>query len=415
MSHLLKRTKKSCIKLIRKISNKQIFLKRLEEEDISTDVDISVEAKERDVNQNEHISLQQQKLSQSCYKKHKEKTHSPQSSREDITTKETSKRKLPLNLDDLSSDKPVLQSLTSKLFLTADGYEFQRLQQLRSDTASEILPYDPEFSKSSEKKYGRERPSSLFDENEDYDDVEQKIEVVFEKVKYKEDVRYLRHTPSTCSLDNYIIHDEDDNEELALPTDEEDVLNTTNLLRNQNNNNNNTICHARHNSNGIDNQIFTSSFSSQCLKNASTEEDANTRCLQNNPISGSACEFQEPKLNSNEIQLELEQFPTTQTQQPQQHQLQPYHHHSLAPNQNLLPLNVSLGCIADGNFHQLFIGEQRDAFYKLTPVVKWDINGNSLEDDDFPVFDANHHLNNSPAKSSLRSSSTTLETWLEVE
>ncbi|XP_061390935.1 uncharacterized protein LOC133326268 [Musca vetustissima] len=391
MSHLLKRTKKSCIKLIRKISNKQIFLKRLEEEDISTDVDISVEAKERDINQNENISMQPQQLQQqkfsTCNKKHKDKAPSSHSSREDIT-KESHKRKLPLHLDDLNSEKPVLQSLTSKLFLTADGYEFQRLQQLRSDTASEIIPYDPEFNKN---------------------------EVVFEKVKYKEDVRYLRHTPSTCSLDNYIIHDEDVNEDLALPRDDddgdEDFINTTNLLQNQNNNNN-TICSARNNLNGIDNQIFTSSNHSRCLSDSKREVDT-TRGFQLQPLAINACEFQESKKSPTEHQLELQQFSSNQPQLSYQHH---HHHHPAQPsNQNLLPLNVSLGCITDGNYHQLFIGEQRDAFFKLTPVVKWDINGNSLEDDDFPVFDANHHLNNSPAKSSLRSSSTTLETWLEVE
>ncbi|XP_058976542.1 uncharacterized protein LOC131801659 [Musca domestica] len=410
MSHLLKRTKKSCIKLIRKISNKQIFLKRLEEEDISTDVDISVEAKERDINQNENICMQpqQQKLS-TCYKKHKDKSHSPLSSTEDVT-KERTKRKLPIHLEDLSSDKPVLQSLTSKLFLTADGYEFQRLQQLRSDAASEIIPYDPEFAKCTARECSRERPTSLFSEEEDFDDVEKKIEVVFEKVKYKEDVRYLRHTPSTCSLDNYIIRDEDDNEELTQPTDEEHILNTTNLMQNQNNNNN-TICRTRNSFNGIDNQMFTSSMPGECLADAKREDDTTTRGLQNPAINRYACEFQESSDNCDSIQLELQHLP--QQPPPQQHH---YFHTSSQPsNQNLLPLNVSLGCITDGNYHQLFIGEQRDAFYKLTPVVKWDINGNSLEDDDFPVFDANHHLNNSPAKSSLRSSSTTLETWLEVE
>lgn len=351
----------------------------MEEEDISTDIDISLETKEKDFNQNEQITP---KKHARCHKHHKEEE---KCSQEDIS-KETSKKKLSIHFEELSGDKPVLQSLTSKLFLTADGYEFRRLQQLRSDTASEIIPYDPQFSGKSMAELKRERPSSLnldADNEEDYDGVETMPQVVFEKVKYKEDVRYLRHTPSTCSLDNYIINDEDE---------EDEQLNRSTLI-NTTNNNNNTISNIFCHDNGIMNHDINS------LNPIDTKEfDSTTSGLQmySNHFGNNDSE-DDP--NPNHLILQQQQS------QPQQSQLQPQNHS--------LPLNVSLGCITDGNYHQLFIGEERDYFYKLTPVVKWDINGNSLEDDDFPEFDVIG--NGSPAKSSLRSSSTTLETWLEVE
>uniref|UniRef100_A0A1I8PHQ9 Uncharacterized protein n=1 Tax=Stomoxys calcitrans TaxID=35570 RepID=A0A1I8PHQ9_STOCA len=368
MSHLLKRTKKSCIKLMRKLSNKQIFLKRLEEEEIPNDVDISLEAREKDVNQNVQITP---KKRSSCYKNPKKDDHE-----EDIS-KENVKKKLAIHFEELNGEKPVLQSLTSKLFLTADGYEFRRLQQLRSDTASEVVPYDPQFSRNTieEEKESEEegeetkckRPTSFINDEYLNDDESPKIEVVFEKVKYKEDVRYLRHTPSTCSLDNYITNDEDDAD------DKENILNTTN------NTITNTYC-----GNG--------SINPNCPQTERNESDfIHTRGLEIHN-----------KLYIHDVDEDYRE------------QDQPQFHNQQQSNHLLPPLNVSLGCITDGNYHQLYIGEERDYFYKLTPVVKWDINGNSLEDDDdFPSFDLN--ANDSPAKSSLRSSSTTLETWLDVE
>ncbi|XP_075168843.1 uncharacterized protein LOC142240987 [Haematobia irritans] len=377
MSHLLKRTKKSCIKLMRKLSSKQIFLKRLEEEEISQDVDISLEAREKDVNQNVQITPKK-RSPRGKSKKPAEDEETTARSLEDLS-KESVKRKLTIHFEELNSDKPVLQSLTSKLFLTADGYEFRRLQQLRSDTASEIIPYDPKFSETAinedDEEEKRQRPKSFINKAVDDDDDEEnddgsRIEVVFEKVKYKEDVRYLRHTPSTCSLDNYIINDDANDE------DHENILNTTN----------NTICNRFNGSHG--------NINLNCLQSTGKGSDTYiTRGLEthNNLLIKDPCD-------------ESEKVPG-QLQNHQQYQQQSNH---------ILPLNVSLGCITDGNYHQLFIGEERDYFYKLTPVVKWDINGNSLEDDDdFPSFDMN--ANDSPAKSSLRSSSTTLETWLDLE
>lgn len=213
------------------------------------------------------------------------------------------------------------------------------MEQLRSDTASEILPYDTNFANATAIK----KPTFADDTN---------LEIVFEKVKYKEDVRYLRHTPSTASLDNYFINDDIDY-----------------YITNHNNNINN---------------------------NTTTTTTTNTFIHNNN------CNM--PNLN--------DPIFTNRGLETHRNFFNSQHHHHL--NTNLLPVNVSLGCKTDGNYHQFIIGEERDCFFKLTPVVKWDINGNSLEDD----FDFNHfemNANNSPTKSSLRSSSTTLETWLEDE
>lgn len=257
--------------------------------------------------------------------------------------------------EDETHETAILQSLTSKLFLTADGYEFQRLEQLRSDTASEIVPFDSSFTNNVKSDEAIKKPSSFSDDTN--------IEVVFEKVKYKEDVRYFRHTPSTASLDNYFINDQDHNliSNDDINADRNDDTNDSNG-RNNNNNSNSNFNH-NHNNNNNSNAINL-----------------------NNPIfTNRGLETHHNYFNS-------------------QHHLQ-----------HLLPVNVSLGCKSDGNYHQFIIGQERDCFYKLTPVVKWDINGNSLEDDmdNFHCFKINS--NNSPAKSSLRSSSTTLETWLEDE
>ena len=326
------------------MSTKQIFLKRLEEEDISTDIEPSVEATEKPNNRNTNTDTSPRNASYHHGQPAKDSKDSPRNKR--------AKNTKPLKqLDEDEEDEPqdtaILQSLTSKLFLTADGYEFQRLEQLRSDTASEIIPYDSNFTNNCCRN-SNNTPSFNDDTN---------IEVVFEKVKYKEDVRYLRHTPSTASLDNYFINTEQDHNLTNISHSITNNINCNNcqhtVIHNHNHNNNN-------NSNAIN--------------------------LNNPLLTNRGLETQQNYYNS-------------------QHHLN-----------HLLPVNVSLGCKSDGNYHQFIIGQERDYFYKLTPVVKWDINGNSLEDDldNFHSFNFND-ANNSPAKSSLRSSSTTLETWLEDE
>ncbi|KAM7346189.1 uncharacterized protein ACRADG_012156 [Cochliomyia hominivorax] len=351
MSHLLKRTKKSCIKLIRKLSTKQIFLKRLEEEDISTDIDPSVEATEKQNNQNVNTSSRNASYHQRQTKKDNRDSPKDKSAKNVKSLKHLDDD----DEEDETRETAILQSLTSKLFLTADGYEFQRLEQLRSDTASEIVPFDSNFSKTEDADIKKPPPSSFSDDKN--------IEVVFEKVKYKEDVRYFRHTPSTASLDNYFINDQD----LNLISSNPMIIDVSNGNSNNYNNNNNNVNYNHNHNHNNNNNINAINL--------------------NNPI-----------------------FTTNRGLET---------HHNYFNSQNhlnhLLPVNVSLGCKSDGNYHQFIIGQERDCFYKLTPVVKWDINGNSLEDDmdNFHCFNINS--NNSPAKSSLRSSSTTLETWLEDE
>ncbi|XP_023300020.2 homeobox protein 2 [Lucilia cuprina] len=356
MSHLLKRTKKSCIKLIRKLSTKQIFLKRLEEEDISTDIEPSVEATEKPNNQNSNTTPK------NAVTRSYQRQSSKKEAKDSPKHKQNKNGKTLKHLDedddeeDETPDTDILQSLTSKLFLTADGYEFQRLEQLRSDTASEIIPFDANYTNTHN---NIKKPPSSF-----ADDIN--LEVVFEKVKYKEDVRYFRHTPSTASLDNYFINDQ----ELNLITSNNTHTSNCPNGNSENNNSNNNISNNNHN--------------------------------HNNNNNSNAINLNNPIFTNRGLEMTHHNYFNSQ-----------HNHHHL--NNHLLPVNVSLGCKSDGNYHQFIIGQERDCFYKLTPVVKWDINGNSLEDDmdNFHCFSINS--NNSPAKSSLRSSSTTLETWLEDE
>ncbi|XP_017493096.1 PREDICTED: uncharacterized protein LOC108381193, partial [Rhagoletis zephyria] len=224
----------------------------------------------------------------------------------------------------------ILQCLTSRLFLASDGYEFQRLQQLRSDTVSEIVSYEPEFDAR---------------------------EMVFEKVKYNKHVRYFRRTPSTLSLD-----DVDD------------------------------IAHSK----------------------SSPSIDPLADPLKRADIGAAA-------------QRSYEYNASDTNQPPTVHYISQY-----IPA--YVPMNVmNLEIKNPGNFERVVIAEQRDRFDKLMPVVKWDINGNSL-DDDFYIDDSwnddtDIHWNNRKSekrvsqfkldaesqKSSFRSSSTTLETWLDED
>ncbi|XP_065369098.1 homeobox protein 2 [Calliphora vicina] len=330
--------------LIRKLSTKQIFLKRLEEEDISTDIDPSVEATEKPNNQNPNTSPR----NAAAYHRQSKKDTKDSPKEKQATKNVKALKHFDEDDEDETHDTAILQSLTSKLFLTADGYEFQRLEQLRSDTASEIVPFDANFTNNDGATIKKPPPSSFADDTN--------LEVVFEKVKYKEDVRYFRHTPSTASLDNYFINQDQDHNL---------ITNNSTFSNNSNGTNNNNNSNHTHN--------------------------------HNNNNNSNAINFNNPIFTNRGLETHHNYFNS-------QHQLN-----------HLLPVNVSLGCKSDGNYHQFIIGQERDCFYKLTPVVKWDINGNSLDDDmdNFHCFSINS--NNSPAKSSLRSSSTTLETWLEDE
>jgi len=84
------------------------------------------------------------------------------------------------------------------------------------------------------------------------------------------------------------------------------------------------------------------------------------------------------------------------------------------------PCSISLGSKLEGNYHSVVIMEPpHDDF----PIVKWDINGNSLDDDACDRWDdfearwrqaaaATRSLSQSQ-KSSHQSSSCTLETWVD--
>ncbi|EDW74088.1 uncharacterized protein Dwil_GK21559 [Drosophila willistoni] len=85
----------------------------------------------------------------------------------------------------------------------------------------------------------------------------------------------------------------------------------------------------------------------------------------------------------------------------------------------LHPCSVSLGSQFDGNYHNVVITEPPHDDYT---IVKWDINGNSLDDERFDLrshwddFDsrwrqAGHSYSQ---KSSHQSSSCTLETWIDL-
>lgn len=231
-----------------------------------------------------------------------------------------------LSLTDIESNT-MLQSLTTRLFLNSDGYEFRRLEQPRGDSVSDEIVYEPEI-------------------------VTHKI--VFEKVRYNKNIRYFRRTPSNLSLDN--VNDMKHNESTLNVDPLTDPLKRTN---------NAAEAKCNHNGGNMHQPPAVQSFS------------------QNIPA--------------------------------------------------YVPINVmNLEIKNPGKFESVVIVEQRDRFDKLMPVVKWDINGNSL-DDDFYIDDSwndstdmnwnnssekhvsQFQLDRESQKSSFRSSSTTLETWLDED
>ncbi|XP_067629908.1 uncharacterized protein [Eurosta solidaginis] len=311
------------LQILRKIKPpKPMPSKKLEEEDeLSNDIHV--------------VTLCCEKLpdSISTYTPDNEANNQSQNFKENKTVQdiETSSAHEVENFSFLSEleSNAVFQNLTTRLFTTSDGYDFQRLQQLRSDTISEIVAYEPEFA---------------------VDDI------VFEKVKYNKHVRYFRRTPSTMSLDD--ISDSAHNES-ALRTD---------LL-------------------------------AEPSKRTHSTSAAENMSYNNNNI------YHQPPA----VQSITQNIPV------------------------YVPMNVmNLEIKNPGKFESVVIAEKRDRFDKLMPVVKWDINGNSL-DDDFYLDDswnesadmncintcgnrsAHFKLDTESQKSSFRSSSTTLETWLDED
>ncbi|KAL7735470.1 hypothetical protein ACLKA6_019578 [Drosophila palustris] len=133
-----------------------------------------------------------------------------------------------------------------------------------------------------------------------------------------------------------------------------------------------------------------------------------------------------PSNSSLDLQLEQQQ----QLQQLQQQQLQL----QLPMQQQRATCSVSVNSKFDGNYHNVIIMEQppNDDY----PIVKWDINGNSLDEEHFDLrqhwdaFDnrwrqlqslqtgkrlgsAHSHSHSQSQRSSHHSSSCTLETWID--
>jgi len=143
----------------------------------------------------------------------------------------------------------------------------------------------------------------------------------------------------------------------------------------------------------------------------------NVRYLRHTPSNSSLdlqLEEQQPPR-----QLEQQQHPTPVKQQqatPRKQQVQ----QRIPPANRYHPCSISLGSKFEGNYHSVVIMEPP---HDDLPIVKWDINGNSLDDDScdrWEDFDnrwrqaaaATRSLSQSQ-KSSHQSSSCTLETWVD--
>ncbi|XP_017128778.1 probable serine/threonine-protein kinase fhkB [Drosophila elegans] len=276
MSHLLRRTKKSCLKFLRKIStSKQLFVQRLDEEDGDGDDEVEVE-----VNLQRHLELD---VNSNC-------PPATEAIYEELQLSECTNPSLDLARE---VEEP-----------PQDGKHDLRTKYLMSYGSYEVLATLPSIE--------------------------------FERVNYKENVRYLRHTPSNSSLD------------LQL------------------------------------------------------EEQQEQQRQQ----------LEEQQQKQQQQQQQQQQTIATPRKQLQQQRI--------APASRYHPCSISLGSKFEGNYHNVVIMEPpHDDF----PIVKWDINGNSLDDDTcdrWEDFDARwrqaaavtRSLSQSQ-KSSHQSSSCTLETWVD--
>ncbi|XP_002032849.2 uncharacterized protein LOC6608101 [Drosophila sechellia] len=274
MSHLLRRTKKSCLKFLRKIStSKQLFVQRLDEEDGD---DEEVE---------EELNLQ---------------------------------RDLEL---DVNSNCPVTEAIYEELQLS----ECNQALDLATSKEVEVEELQPAAKHDLRTKYMMSCGN--------YEVLATPPTTIeFERVKYKANVRYLRHTPSNSSLDLQLEEQKEEQQEQQ-------------------------------------------------------QQQATPRKQQ------------------------VLQQATPRRQQVQQRNPTPSRYH---------PCSISLGSKLEGNYHSVVIMEPpHDDF----PIVKWDINGNSLDDDACDRWDdfdarwrqaaaATRSLSQSQ-KSSHQSSSCTLETWVD--
>ncbi|KAM8714297.1 hypothetical protein ACLKA7_014431 [Drosophila subpalustris] len=269
MSHLLRRTKKSCLKLLRKIStSKQLFVQRLDEDE--EDEEETVEEQE------------QQKQEQEQHL-------------------------------DVANDKQYSSNINSNNNPETSVQYFEYAHEA-AILEKEQQEQDPEQEQEKEQREQLQQSA-------------ESIAIRFDLMHYKENVRYLRHTPSNSSLD---------------------------------------------------------------------------------------------------LQLEQQQQLQQLQQQQQQQQLQ------LPMQQQRATCSVSVNSKFDGNYHNVIIMEQppNDDY----PIVKWDINGNSLDEEHFDLrqhwdaFDnrwrqlqslqtgkrlGSAHSHSQSQRSSHHSSSCTLETWID--
>ncbi|XP_001360659.2 uncharacterized protein [Drosophila pseudoobscura] len=291
MSHLLRRTKKSCLKLLRRIStSRQLFVQRLDEEDGDEEQEMEPAEGEayqqKDVNSNCHTAeaIYEELQLNECSPKPDQ--HQPQSQPQPQAVQHF---EYASEAEEEMEKQPHLHYPEAKLDL--------RSRYLLSSSNYEVLESIPV-------------PGS---------------DIEFERVPYKANVRYLRHTPSNSSLD---------------------------------------------------------------LRQAEESQKQQSQ-------------------------------PKKKTQQLQQMQTAARFH----------PCSISLGSKIEGNYHNVMIMEPPHDDY---PIVKWDINGNSMDDESidrwqlsthWDDFDSRwrraatgHSHNRSQSqsqRSSHQSSSCTLETWID--
>ncbi|KAL9876470.1 uncharacterized protein ACN2A1_013145 isoform 3-T3 [Glossina fuscipes fuscipes] len=310
-------------KLIRKISSKQIYLKRLEEEAVTPRnegclIDCSHSSKDEKICSNK---VKAKYLSIPTFASSKELDGEVKEGRDRGCLSKH-------NGEDYNSKTETFKNV-------AEGRRGKSSPHV-SETASAIIQADMERIDKDLKE------SILFEDDK-------QLDVIFEKINYKQNVRYLRHTPSSTSLDNNNLNyaaDDDHTDESYRPCTVSPITNNEQSLR-----------------------------------------------MRDDLILSTVGKRQ---------------------------------------NNSFLPVNVTLGSKHVDNYQELVITEEPDYFLKMTAVVKYDINGNSLEDEtQWNTYEQaknyQHHfsngqwkgncayfLNDSP-KSSFHSSSTTIETWIEEE
>ncbi|XP_034650782.1 RNA polymerase II degradation factor 1 [Drosophila subobscura] len=306
MSHLLRRTKKSCLKLLRKIStSRQLFVQRLDEEDGDEEDEMEPSDGEaylqKDVNSNCHTAeaIYEELQLNECSPKPDQHQHQHQQHQHQTQPQAVQHFEYASEAEEEKQPQPQLHYPETKLDL--------RSRYLLSSSNYEVLESTPV-------------PDSGIE---------------FERVPYRENVRYLRHTPSNSSLDLHLQVEEQQKQQQQQPQ------------------------------------------------------------------------------------------PKPKPQQPQQMPTVARFH----------PCSFSLGSKIEGNYHNVVIMEPPHDDY---PIVKWDINGNSMDDESIDRWQLSTHWDDFDSRwrkaatgpshfrsrsqsqsqsqsqrSSHQSSSCTLETWID--